>query len=161
FGALVALSGGNEAAVLKIVEAYAAPGCNFLMPEFDPQKPFTEATVIDISHESLIRQWKRLLEWLRAESTAAQQWRRLTDRFTVGEPLRGRELANLVAWREETKPTRAWATRYGGNFSAAMAFLDKSDRAEKRRFWIRTGTVASAFAILLLGALSLSVLWSE
>src|SRR5262249_29181094 len=153
FDRLVSICGGDESAVRKIVNAYAAPECNFLLPESDPLKPFTADTVIDISHESLIRQWKRLSEWMAKESNAALQWRRLNDRYTVGEPLRGRELANLVAWREETKPNPAWAKRYGGDYPALIAYLDKSERGEKRRRWMRTGTVAAVFAIVLLTAL--------
>jgi tetratricopeptide (TPR) repeat protein len=150
FDRLVSICGGDESAVRKVVNAYAAPECNFLLPESNPLKPFTDDTVIDISHESLIRQWKRLSEWMAKESNAALQWRRLNDRYTVGEPLRGRELANLVAWREETKPNPAWVKRYGGDYPALIAYLDKSERGEKRRRWMRTGTVAAVFAIVLL-----------
>src|SRR2546422_7062309 len=42
-----------------------------------------------------------------------------------------------------------------------MSFLEESERAEKRRFWLRTGTVASAFAILLVGALVVFVQWQR
>jgi hypothetical protein len=152
FDKLVAICGRDESAVRKVVNSYAASECNFLLPEFDPVKPFTAATVIDISHESLIRQWTRLSEWMAKESSAAGQWRRLNDRYTVGEPLRGRDLANLVAWRDETKPNAAWAKRYGGDYSALIAYLDRSERAEKRRRWIGAGTVAAVFAALLLAA---------
>ena len=34
-------------------------------------------TVIDISHESLIRKWDKLQDWLRAESQSGEKYRRL------------------------------------------------------------------------------------
>ena len=120
---LIAACGGDEAGVRAVVDAFRAPGVNFLVPEFDPHNPkLAPDTYIDISHESLIRQWKKLSEWLGAEGRAAQQWRRLVDRFGTGEMLRGRELANLIAWRAETKPNAAWAKRYGGDYPAVIAY---------------------------------------
>ena len=58
----------------------------------------------------------------------------------------------MVAWREETRPNAAWAERYGGDYAAAMAFLDKSSREERNKRWIRNGTVAVVFAILVTAA---------
>src|SRR5205085_9364010 len=149
---LVATCDGDEEGVREIVEAYRAPGCNFLLPEVDPQKPLGPATVIDISHESLIRQWTRLSEWLSGEAAAAQQWRRLIDRFKIGEPLRRRELANFIAWRREVRPNAAWADRYGGDYPSANAFLDRSEKAENRRYWFRWGGMTAVFAVVLSAA---------
>src|SRR5262249_30044693 len=52
---------GDEKGVCAIVEAFRANECNFLMP--DPAVALAPTTVIDISHESLIRQWRRLSQW--------------------------------------------------------------------------------------------------
>jgi tetratricopeptide (TPR) repeat protein len=145
---LIAACGGDEAGVRAVVDAFRAPGVNFLMPEFDPHHPeLALDTYIDISHESLIRQWKKLSDWLTAEGRAAQQWRRLVDRFGSGEMLRGRELANLIQWRTETKPNAAWAKRYGGDYPAVIGFLDKSQRAQNRK---RAAAIASTVAAFVL-----------
>lgn len=134
FDELVVTCGGDEAGVRAVVDAFRAPGVNFLVPEFDPKRPALAGdTFIDISHESLIRQWKKLSDWLDQEARAAQQWRRLIDRYGTGELLRGRELANLIAWRAETNPNAAWAKRYGGDYEPVIAFLDKSQRAEQKQ----------------------------
>ncbi len=132
---LVDICGTDETAVRAVVDAFRVPGCNFLSPEFDPKnpKPLDAATIIDISHESLIRQWKKLSEWLENEARAGRQWRRLLDRFEVGEPMHGAELANILAWRNSEKPNAAWARRYGGDFPAIMAFIEDSER-QRRRF---------------------------
>ena len=57
---------GSEGAAERIVEAFRAPGCNFLQPP--PPAPLTPDTLIDISHESLIRQWSTLSQWLQDEA---------------------------------------------------------------------------------------------
>jgi tetratricopeptide (TPR) repeat protein len=146
---LIQACGGDEAGVRAVVDAFRAPGVNFLVPEFDPANPkLAPDTYIDISHESLIRQWKKLSEWLGAEGRAAQQWRRLIDRFATGEMLRGRELANLAAWRSETKPNAAWAKRYGGDYPAVIAFLDKSQRARRAKLATAIASTAGAFLLV-------------
>jgi tetratricopeptide (TPR) repeat protein len=161
FDRLVAICGGDEAGVRKVVDAYRAPECHLLLPEIETHPRLAPDTMIDISHESLIRQWRRLSEWVAKEALAAQQWRRLNDRANVGDLLQDRALDNMVAWREETKPNAAWAERYGGDYAAAMAFLDKSSREERNRRWIRNGTVAGVFAILLTTAGATSQLWKS
>jgi tetratricopeptide (TPR) repeat protein len=146
---LIAACGGDEAGVRAVVDAFRAPGVNFLMPEFDPHHPTLALdTYIDISHESLIRQWKKLSDWLTAEGRAAQQWRRLVDRFGSGEMLRGRELANLIQWRSETKPNADWAKRYGGDYPAVIGFLDKSQRAQNRKRGAAIASTVVAFVLL-------------
>ena len=81
FGELVEICNGDEAAVRAVVDAFRAAGCNFLAPELDPANPMplADAAIVDISHESLIRQWKQLSEWVEAEARARRQWRRLMD----------------------------------------------------------------------------------
>ena len=120
--------------VRAVVDAYRAPGCNFLTPELDPSnpRPLDAATIIDISHESLIRQWRKLSEWLELEARSVRQWRRLRDRFEDGQPMQGTELANMVAWRKEEKPNLAWARRYGGDFPAIIRFIETSERMRRR-----------------------------
>ena len=133
-GELVEICGGDEAAVRAVVDAFRSPGCNFLMPPPDPAHPapLPKTAVVDISHESLIRQWKRFPAWLEAEARSARTWRRLTERFDDGDVLQANELANLRTWRKEEKPNAAWARRYGGDFDAAMAFIDSSERGRSK-----------------------------
>jgi len=161
FDRLVAICGGDETGVQKVVDAYRAPECHFLLPEIETHPRLGPDTMIDISHESLIRQWHRLSEWVAKEAVAAQQWRRLNDRANVGDVLRDTALDNMVAWREETKPNAAWAERYGGDYAAAMAFLDKSSLEERNRRRIRNGTVAGVFAMLLIAAGTTSQQWKS
>jgi predicted membrane protein len=134
FGELIAICGGDEPSVRAVVDAFRAPGCNFLSPEFDPKnpEPIRAETFVDITHESLIRQWKTMSAWLEREARAGRRWRRLKDRLEDGQPLTGAELANTLAWRDEQKPNAAWARRYGGNFEAMINFIEKSVQLRRR-----------------------------
>lgn len=157
FGDLVAVCGGDEPAVRAVVDAFRAPGVNFLVPESDSTHArLAHDTFVDISHESLIRQWRKLSAWLEKEAHAAQQWRRLVERYNADEVPTGRELANLIAWRAETHPNAAWAKRYGGDYEPVIAFLDRSQVAEQRqrnsRIILRT---AAAVAMLCTAGLVL------
>jgi hypothetical protein len=155
---LVAICNGDDAGVRAVVDAFRAPGCNFLTPELDatnPQ-PLDDGAVIDISHESLIRQWTRLSDWLDKEARAGRQWRRLLDRIEVGEPLHGTELATIVAWFDEEKPNAAWAARHGGNFAGVTAFIQESERKARRFAPLIVpviGTAVSSISQLLVGGI--------
>jgi hypothetical protein len=161
FGELVSICGGDEAAVRTVVDAFRAPGCNFLAPELDPDnpQPVEAETFIDITHESLIRQWRTLSGWLEKEAHAARRWQRLKDRFEDGDPMRGVELATMMAWRDEEKPNAAWARRYGGDFPEIMEFLENSEWQQKKgaplvlpAVWI---AVLGAHGLLLAGIFSM------
>jgi hypothetical protein len=145
FGDLVAICGNDRGGVEAVVEAFRAPGCNFLTPEVDPRKPkLDDADNIDISHESLIRQWGRLSQWLEKEGRTAHEWRRLEEDAARGELLGGQRLALAVAWHEgtaqadaaetgEISPNAAWARRYGIDFDRVNHFIAESVRAEAER----------------------------
>jgi len=126
---------GSRRDAIAIIEAFSGPGCNFLHlshPTLD------DAVIIDISHESLIRQWTLLRGWLEEEARDGAEWARLTaarERHEAGkeELLSGLSLHSLDAWFEEAKPTAEWAARHGGGFDEARAFLDRSREAEGLR----------------------------
>ncbi len=177
FGDLAALCDGDTRVVEEVLYKFCAPGCNFLAPELpdpgaDKRAPLDRNLVIDISHESLIRQWKKMAEWLHDETIAAQNWRRLKDRMADGELIRGRELTNLIAWRDEKKPNEAWAKRYGGDFNDAMVFLEASERAEnaqrqreniqrQRRVFVIAGSLGAVLVLVLAASLLFFSLWQK
>jgi tetratricopeptide (TPR) repeat protein len=136
FDELVATTEGRRAAVIRVVDAFRAPNCNFLTPS--AQIPLDDATIVDVSHESLIRQWSSLSEWLDKEVRAAALWRRLvaaTESYNdaEGSLLGGLDLANFSAWWEREPPNATWAMRHGGSFKEVRGFLEKSQAAENDR----------------------------
>jgi hypothetical protein len=155
FGHLVKLCGGGDKAVEDVVYAFCAPGCNFLAPQLDDpgrenRTPLDPGRWIDISHESVIRQWKIVADWLAKEAVAAQNWRRLTERLKYGDLLQGRELANLSAWWDEMKPDKEWAELHGGAHEEVDDFLKKSDQAQRWKKQRSVFLVAFSLSILSL-----------
>jgi WD40 repeat protein len=120
--------------VLPVIEAFRAPGRTFLMPMHPVE--LRPSTVVDISHESLMRVWQRLRGWVEEEVQSARIYRRLAETATLqaqGQAglYRDPDLQIAVAWRDQEMPTAAWAERYHAGFSAAMAFLNASSEAAR------------------------------
>src|SRR4029077_4017333 len=65
----------------SVITVSRKPSRSFLMP------PLPEAlepdTVIDISHESLMRVWERLKKWADEEARSARMYRRLAETATL------------------------------------------------------------------------------
>ena len=126
----------DPAELVPIINRFRAAGRNLLTPP--PNMPLAPDTVIDISHESLIRQWITLRQWLREEYDAAQTYRHVETSAKLWK--QGQSglmtmpyLGIARTWRDQEAPNAAWASRYGDSFALAMEFLDKSLEAEKQR----------------------------
>ena len=159
---IAAIAEAQEADVSRAVELFRQPGRSFLMPPVSV--PLTSGTIVDLSHESLMRCWTRLRGWVEEERAAATVYLRLTraaqwyEDGTTGL-WRDPELGLGLKWRAERHPTEAWARRYDESFGRAMRFLEDSERerdrlvnerrAERRRQWRRLQWVAAALALLL------------
>jgi tetratricopeptide (TPR) repeat protein len=133
---LAAICQVPESGVQRIVEVFRREGRSFLTPP--PPALLTPDTVIDISHESLMRGWTRLIKWAQEERASAGVYARLSreagyyaqgEAALWGDP----ELELGLRWRRENLPTAAWARRFDDSFDAAMAFLDRSEQARDRQ----------------------------
>lgn len=160
---IAAVAVAEPAEIIAVIEAFRRSGRSFLMPP--APIPLDKDTVIDISHESLIRGWHRLKAWVDEESESAKAYRRLADQAALHAAGKaglwsGPDLENALAWQNRQAPTAAWAARYHPGFEEAMAFLDKSRAAEdetaKRRRRARSlamSATAGALAAVLVFAL--------
>jgi hypothetical protein len=155
FKDLVAISGAAEAEVRAVLDAFRAPGCNFILP--DGRAPLRGSDRIEISHESVIRQWPRLSAWLEKEAYDVQQWRRLCDwaeleRTGKSGLLDGALLQNFLDWRKQANPNPIWAARYGPPkaFDDAVSLLDRSRAAVSARR-TRKGLQIAAAAVVAIG----------
>lgn len=155
---IAALTGAGEPDVASVVEVFRKPGRSFLMPP--AAAPLKPSSIVDISHESLMRIWTRLIQWVDEEARAAQVYLRISkaaQRFQEGKVglLRDPELQLDLNWREETAPNAVWAERYDPAFERAMLFLDQSkqqrdlDIAEKERQRRRQLQWARRLAVIL------------
>ncbi|MHC4821560.1 MAG: nSTAND1 domain-containing NTPase, partial [Planctomycetota bacterium] len=118
--------------VRAVVEAFRAPGRTFLMPPVDSD--LEADTVIDISHESLMRVWQRLRDWTSEEERSASIYRRLEHTARLwkeGEAglYQDPDLQIAEHWFEDAAPNKTWAAQYGGGFDTAAAFLEESHKA--------------------------------
>jgi WD40 repeat protein/energy-coupling factor transporter ATP-binding protein EcfA2 len=125
----------ESAEVINIVEQFRAPGCSFLMPPVGTR--LNENSVLDISHESLMRGWQRLEDWVEEESQAAQIYRRLAETAILYRERRAGlwrdpELTIATKWLKKNRPNAAWAKRYNPVFEQAMNFLKESTVARDR-----------------------------
>jgi hypothetical protein len=124
--------------------------------------------LIDISHESLIRQWERMSEWAQNETESREMYLRVADaartyhRHGRKRDLfwSGTQLQLALNWKKEKEPNHQWAERYDSDFDLAMEFLAKSRSANSRRkrllLWF---LITTAFALLL--SLTLYAWWQQ
>ncbi len=146
------ISGAPEAQVLGTAECFRDRG--FLSITGKKQ-------TLDLSHESLIRRWKRLREWVAEESESAAVYKRLVDTaLRKGSLYTGPDLAVAGAWKRREDPNEHWAARYAApdDFALAMEFLQaseaedqKRERRKRRNWYIATG--GSLFVAALLAVL--------
>lgn len=172
---LAAISDMPEAEVIRVIEVFREPKRNFLMP---PSKvPLNSRSIIDLSHESLMRCWTRLAAWAEEERVSASFYVRLSQAaawFTEGSGglWSNPELELGLRWRRDNRPTAAWADRYNSSFVQAMHFLDRSEEeqdrlvaeheAQRKRKLKNTQWVAGILGALALIALVLAmVAWRE
>lgn len=126
------VAGASLADVIEVVDVFRDPERSFLMPP--APAPIAPETVLDISHESLIRQWDRMRDWVQEEAESAAMYRRLSETAALWEADQAAlwvtpDLENAQRWCTQQRPTVDWAHRYGGSFLGSMNFLDASVRA--------------------------------
>jgi tetratricopeptide (TPR) repeat protein len=144
---LVAICGPeNREEVVRVIEAFGPRRAQFLtypLPQVGTRP--SDAAWIDIAHESLIRQWKRLSGWVEAEGRAANHWRQLRDRADRKDVLSGRALSDAIAL-QKSQPTAAWAERYGGAFDK-IAWLVNYYKWRRRLLFASIPIAAVAVAV--------------
>jgi len=125
----------EEHVLIKIIDKFRIEGRALLTPreEFE----LTSHSVIDISHEALMRVWYRLRNWVQEESQSAQIYLRLSEAANQyqkgsGGLWRPPDLQLAIEWRNNTKPTLKWALQYENNFEAVILFLEKSEESYKK-----------------------------
>jgi hypothetical protein len=132
--ALCDIAAASMQEVTSVIDVFRGGGRSFLMPpagvELQPE------TVIDISHESLIRNWQRLKDWVNEEAQSARIYRRLAEAAVLNREgseglLQDPALQIALDWREKSQPNAAWGRRYHPEFETAIAYLDDSRAARE------------------------------
>ncbi len=148
--------------VVPVIDCFRSSGRTFLVPP--ESEKLAENSIIDISHESLIRLWSRLRQWTDEEAESAANYRRLAYdaiRHKAGRAALWRDpgLALALEWKENSRPNAAWANRYAPGFADAMDFLERSRKASERAKRLRYSLVAGSVTLALV-FLGLSVIVS-
>lgn len=126
---LCEIAEASDEEIDAVVELFRREGRSFLMPPADVRLDLD--TVVDISHESLIRNWQRLKEWVRDEAEGARIYRRLAEAATAykageGGLLDDVTLGWVLRWRNRYTPNRAWGVRYHPAYDDAISFMEES-----------------------------------
>jgi len=126
---LIALCNGDKDSVLKVIDAFRRPENAFLTPP--PIQTLHGDTVIDISHEALIRKWKRLADWMKVESNDGQIYSHLSafclrQRDAVQSGYLGTgESLEMEAWWKRVNPNEQWANRFMPEHDEDAASIDE------------------------------------
>src|SRR6516165_9384904 len=115
--ALARLADCETAELERVVSVFSDPSVCFL-----DRRPLANGAgeLVDLSHESLIRQWDRLRDWVDEESEKVRRFRELAasaDQWQLHARSssflkRGADLAVWRRWWKSQRPTAEWAKRY-------------------------------------------------
>ena len=163
---IAAISDVSEEDVIAVIEKFREPGRSLLTPAYGT--PLNSRSMIDISHESLMRIWVRLKNWVDDEAEAVQMYLRLAEAaamYQVGKAglWRPPDLQLALNWQVKHKPTLVWGQRYHPAFERTLIFLEYSKKEfeteqrikelEAKRKLQRARTVAIILAGFLVVAL--------
>lgn len=135
FDQLQQIVGCSEESLLRVIEAFRDKGCAFLTPT--QGMTIYPDTVIDIAHESLMRVWDRLKEWVQQEYQSARVYKRLAETAVLHSEgksglYRDPDLQIALTWRDQNPTNDAWGARYHEAFALALDFLDRSQSEQRR-----------------------------
>lgn len=121
----------SEDEIIDVIEKFREPGRSLLTPAHGT--PISSKSMIDISHESLMRIWVRLKNWVDDEADAVQMYVRLAEAasmYQVGKAglWRPPDLQLALNWQAKHKPTLVWGQRYHPAFERTLVFLEYSKK---------------------------------
>ncbi|MBL8296122.1 MAG: hypothetical protein JNN08_30040, partial [Bryobacterales bacterium] len=137
---IYAVTGARTAAernhINAAIRAYAARENSLLFCTTGTE--LTPRSVIDIAHESLIRKWAMLRQWVSAEAKNADWFREVANTVARGAALmEGSDLVHVEQLAAENRWNSAWAAQYKPKrevrFSRVVEFLRASREAQEER----------------------------
>ncbi|HOF20310.1 MAG TPA: hypothetical protein PLO24_03585 [Bacteroidales bacterium] len=161
FSSLQSIIDCSPEELAEVIGKFRQPSRSFLTP--GPDVDLKDDTVIDLSHESLIRLWDRLAVWVDEEAASIQMYLKLSETSSLYQHgktglMRPPDLQMAINWRDQEKPTLKWARRYDPAFERAMVYLRTSEKEyqdeEKRKLRLQKNKIKRSriFTILFGGA---------
>jgi energy-coupling factor transporter ATP-binding protein EcfA2 len=153
----------SRADVNEVIDHFRDTETSFIMPPINTA--LYNELIIDISHESLMRNWDLLKKWAEEEARYGKLYQRLNERRTEGQFIQGALLTELIGWREKCPHNAAWASRYYSPkweglpqtdseiYAANLAFLKQSEdeiQLEQKRKEAAKNTKIRLFALAAL-----------
>ena len=125
--------------IAVVIDQFREPGNTFVRPfinENEEKVPLTGDTVLDITHESLIRNWKLLRKWAKDEFekfTVFKDFKQQVDRWIQHKKSRGfllpiGSLTFFENWYDEAHINKSWVNRYNEQVTDTPKNLDESAR---------------------------------
>ncbi len=137
-GVIAAIAGVELKELVAVIDVFRDPELSFLVPPVG--EPLDEDSVIDISHESLMRNWETLRGWVDTEGKDSDDYWRLVDsaeRRQAGdaELLGDLELRRRRPLMRGKGANPVWADLYGSRpqFELAVEYWRESRREGIRR----------------------------
>ena len=157
-----------EKEVDEVVNQFRDINTSFIMPPVNPNLPNTglyPGLMMDISHESLMRNWERLNKWISEEARYGKLYKTLNERRELNEQdkselIRGVLLRELTDWKARHLNNATWAGRYhpvlknnqGASlpddlYKRNLLFLEQSESANKAEIETRKKTLEKEIEI--------------
>jgi tetratricopeptide (TPR) repeat protein len=135
-GTICKITGASVSEVAAVIDTFRRGGRSFLMPP-EGTELYADC-VIDISHESLIRNWQRLKQWVNEEGTSVRIYRRVVETAILHREgseglMQDPALSFALDWRDKSHPNAAWGERYHPEFETAMTYLEQSRVAREEK----------------------------
>lgn len=160
---IAAQTGCAEYEIIRVAEVFRAPEYSFLTPS--KEVPLTRESILDLTHESIIRLWDTLRKWMDEEEASVKLYRNLATSAGQYQEGNGRlwtapDLLVALRWRHENRPTLAWAEKIDPSFERAMLFLKNSEEEYdiREEYGRKSGTETVRKSRLVAGLLGLLTL---
>ncbi len=140
----------SESNIICIIEEFRKPGNTLLAPSHEEK--LSPDSIIDISHESIMRIWETLTKWMDEEYESTKQYLRIAEASQMhqegrGTLLKSPELQMATNWYHQVQPTKTWGIRHDVAYDRTIEYLLYSEKQflreerlktqqQKRRLWI-------------------------
>ena len=132
---LMELTGQSKEKLNNIIRRFIEDGRSFIVIN---EAADGKDVLLDISHESLIREWDKLSNWVNEENESVSVYLQLSEsarlhKIQKKDLLTGSELQGTKEWVDKYKPVAIWANRYKEGFEEYIEYFNQSIKAEDLR----------------------------
>ena len=149
--------------IITVADVFRSPEYSFITPS--REVPLNRESILDLTHESIIRLWGTLRKWMDEEEASRKLYLQLAAAAEQYQEGNGKlwtapDLMLALRWRDENNPTLAWAEKSDPAFERTMLFLKNSEEeyVNQEEYRRKTGTEVIKRSRLVSGLLGLIAL---